>query len=247
MDSAVMLATPATAADLILSAHRACFSQFNAFTAKARDTFDDRAWLQGYLNTEKRVGLYRAAVNETWRKLRREFAERLRDRAFWMAARHVVLQRIVGTYDADLALTFFYSTMRLAFDETDVPVEYADDGLARRSRGWSRHPVLQSYPAAPEQLRLAIECILQRCGFRSPFEDIRRDAALVTARLAAEWRRQAGDLPPRTVQMLEPVFFRDREAYLVGKLRSARAALPVVLALRHDGPGITVDAVLTGK
>ena len=109
-------ATPASAADLILSAHRDYFSRFNAFTARARDTFDDRAWLQGYLNAEQRVGLYRAAVNETWRKLRREFAERLRDRSFWMAARQVFLQRAFEDYDADLALTFFYSAMRIAFD-----------------------------------------------------------------------------------------------------------------------------------
>ena len=129
----------------------------------------------------------------------------------------------------------------------DVPVEYADDGLAQRSRGWNRHPVLQSYPAAPELLRLSVERILRSCGFRSPFEDIARDAALVAARLTAEWCGQAGALPPRTLQIAQPVFFRDREAYLVGKLRSPRAALPVVLALKHEAPGITVDAVLAGK
>jgi isocitrate dehydrogenase kinase/phosphatase len=43
------------------------------------------------------------------------------------------------------------------------------------------------------------------------------------------------------------VFFRDREAYLAGKLRSAQGELPVVLALRHSESGIRVDAVLTGK
>jgi len=76
---------------------------------------------------------------------------------------------------------------------------------------------------------------------------VERDAELVAVRLQDDWRRQIGSDPPRDLQMLEPVFFRDREAYLVGKLRSARGELPVVLALRNEDRGIAVDAVLTGK
>jgi isocitrate dehydrogenase kinase/phosphatase len=47
--------------------------------------------------------------------------------------------------------------------------------------------------------------------------------------------------------MLRPVFYRDREAYLVGELMSRGRKLPVVLALRNEETGIRVDAVLTGK
>jgi isocitrate dehydrogenase kinase/phosphatase len=47
--------------------------------------------------------------------------------------------------------------------------------------------------------------------------------------------------------MLHPVFYRDREAYLVGEPRSRGRDLPVVLALRNEETGIRVDAVLTGK
>jgi isocitrate dehydrogenase kinase/phosphatase len=234
-------------AELILNAHRGYLLQFNALTAQAQEVFDHRAWLQGHLNAEQRVGLYRTAVNETWRKLRREFSERLQDRAFWMASRQVFLKRVWEAYDADLALTFFYSTMRIAFDEMDLPVEYADDGLAERAHDWSRHPILQAHRATPQQLSRSVEWVLKGCGFRAPFEDIGRDSLLVAARLAAEWRKQAGARPPRVLQMLKPVFFRDQEAYLVGKLRSAHAELPVVVALRHDEGGVNVDAVLAGK
>jgi isocitrate dehydrogenase kinase/phosphatase len=137
--------------------------------------------------------------------------------------------------------------MRIAFDDQDAPVEYEDDGLAQRSHVWSPEPVWKVYPARSRELRRSVEQVLRNCAFRAPFENLERDVSFVAVRLLAEWRRQIGSFAARDLQMLKPVFFRDQEAYLVGKLRSVRGELPVVLALRHEEAGITVDAVLTGK
>ncbi len=235
------------AAELILTAHRAYLSAFNALTSQAQQSFETRAWTQGALDAGRRVQLYRDAVHATWSKIQRAYPERVSRREFWMGARHAFLERVFDDYDADVALTFFYSMMRIAFDAQDAPVEYADDGLAERSHVRSPQPVLHSYAAGPRQLSESILEILRSCAFRAPFEDAERDAVLVAARLLDDWRREFGLRVPRDLQMLTPVFYRDREAYLAGKLRAPHAELPVVLALGHEAPGIAVDAVLTGK
>jgi isocitrate dehydrogenase kinase/phosphatase len=235
------------AAELIVEVHRGYLSAFNSLTAEAHEIFENRAWTQGTLNAEARVRLYRAAVDSAWEKLQRLFPERLLNRSFWTAARQAFLERVFNDYEADLALTFFYSTMRLAFDESDTPVEYADDGLAEHSHIWNPHPVLDLFDAAPEQLSHSVVRMLRKCGFRARFESLEGDADLVTARLLEEWQRQIGVGVPRYLRMLRSVFYRDREAYLVGELASGRRKLPVVLALTHEQPGIRVDAVLTGS
>jgi isocitrate dehydrogenase kinase/phosphatase len=235
------------AAELILGAHRGYLAEFNALTAKAQQAFENRAWTQGSLDAGRRVQLYRDAVNGTWRKMQRLFPERPARQDFWMGARQAFLERVFDDYDADVALTFFYSTMRIAFDAQDIPVEYADDGLAERSHVSSPHPVWKLYRVSSRQWSRPIREVLKNCAFQAPFENAERDAELVAVRLQEDWRRQIGSDPPRDLQMLEPVFFRDREAYLVGKLRSARGELPVVFALRNEDRGIAVDAVLTGK
>ena len=130
------------AADLIADSHRGYFSAFNSLTAEAQEIFEKRAWIQAALNAERRVRLYRTAVDDTWQKMQRLFPERLLDRQFWMAARRAFLERVFNDYEADLALTFFYSIMRLAFDQNDTPVEYADDGLAEHSHIWNPHDSL---------------------------------------------------------------------------------------------------------
>jgi isocitrate dehydrogenase kinase/phosphatase len=232
--------------ELVLKAHRDYLADFNACTANAKAIFEARDWTEGARNAEHRVALYRAAIHGILRVLQQQVPRRLRDREFWMGARQILLKRVFDDYDADLALTFFYSTMRLAFDEMDLSVEYADDGLADRAHMRSPIPVWRVYPARPEQLSRSVQRVLEDCSFRARFEDSERDGQLAAERLLEEWQRVHTE-PPHQLQMLKPIFFRDREAYLVGKLRSKRAELPVVFALKHEDCGITIEAVLAGK
>jgi isocitrate dehydrogenase kinase/phosphatase len=242
-----VLADARRAAQLIAESHRGYFSTFSSLTTDAQEVFEKRAWSLGTVNAERRVRLYRAAVDGTWERMQRLLPSRLADGRFWMAARRALLERVFNDYEADLALTFFYSMMRLAFDPQDVPVAYADDGLAQHSHFWNPQPVWELYEAGPKQLSGSVIRILRNCGFHTPFEDPERDAESVAGRLLDEWRRQISARAPRQLRMLQPVFYRDREAYLVGELRSRGRTLPVVLALRNDEAGIRVDAVLTGK
>jgi isocitrate dehydrogenase kinase/phosphatase len=235
------------AAGLISDAHRGYLAEFNAITAKAKETFENRAWTQGTLDAARRVQLYRDAVNGACHKIERLLPEQASHREFWMGARQAFLEDTFDDYETDIALTFFYSTMRLAFDGQDMPVEYADDGLADRSHVSSPRPVWRLYPAGPQDLSRSVSQVLENCAFRAPFENADRDAAMVAARLLAEWTPHCGGGHPLDLQVLEPIFFRDQEAYLAGKLRDGRRELPVVFALRHEQRGITVDAVLAGK
>ncbi|MGA3044141.1 MAG: isocitrate dehydrogenase kinase/phosphatase AceK regulatory subunit, partial [Bryobacteraceae bacterium] len=163
--SPAALADARRAADLILAAHRAYLADFNDLTAKAKETFETRAWTQGSLDAGRRVQLYRDAVNGTWRKLGRLFGEQAAQREFWMGARQAYLESVFDEYEADIALTFLYSTMRLAFDAQDTPVEYADDGLAEQSDMRSPRQVWRVYPAAPQQLIASVAEVLRGCNF----------------------------------------------------------------------------------
>lgn len=242
----------AGAAAIILRAHRGYLAEFDAITAQARETFESRDWGRGARNADHRAGIYRTALDRTWRDVQRQFGDRALDREFWLAAREIYLERVFRDYDSDLALSFFYSTMRIAFGAKDVPVEYDDDGLAARSHVWNPRPVWDVYSASERELPQSIRTLLARQGFRTPLAGIENAAEVAAERLLRAWQREiddgkARDPHPRQLQMLKPVFFRDQEAYLAGKLRASHGELPVVFALRNDDRGITLDAVLTGK
>ena len=236
-----------SAAGLVFAAHRFYFQQFKALTAEAQSVFEQRDWERGKHNAEERVRLYRTVVTDTWCKLRTVIPDHLLEPQFWMAARQVYLEAVLGDYDADLALTLFYSTMRLALAQIDIPVEYDDDGLAQPSAAADGRQIWRLYPGSPDRLASSVASMLRRSGLHAPFENLKRDAALCAVRILEEWCRQCETATPRSLQIAKPVLFRDREAYLVGKLRSLRTDMPVVFALLHKNSGIVVDAVLAGR
>ena len=49
----------------------------------------------------------------------------------------------------------------------------------------------------------------------------------------------------RAIELLESVFYRERRAYLVGRLYGEQRFSPIVIALRNDDDGIRADVVIT--
>jgi isocitrate dehydrogenase kinase/phosphatase len=84
--------------------------------------------------------------------------------------------------------------------------------------------------------------VLRAYDFGVPYEALERDAALVAAEIQAALG--AGAVPD-SIEMVRPVFYRGKGAYLVGRVRCAERWLPLVLALRNPDGGLAVDAALT--
>jgi isocitrate dehydrogenase kinase/phosphatase len=67
-----------------------------------------------------------------------------------------------------------------------------------------------------------------------------------TLALTLEARTQEAGLPTvEVIDLLETVFYRDRRAYLVGRMRVGHRRHPLVIALIHAEDGVRVDALLT--
>ena len=88
----------------------------------------------------------------------------------------------------------------------------------------------------------AVAAILEHGPLGPHFADLGRDAALVAERidgyLDGVWR----DLD--AIDMLDAVFYRQKGAYLVGRLRWLNRVSPCILPVVHDDTGVHVDAAL---
>lgn len=54
-------------------------------------------------------------------------------------------------------------------------------------------------------------------------------------------------LAVEAIDILQAVFYRERRAYLVGRLRGGHRRHPLVIALVHADDGVRVDALLTAR
>jgi len=80
--------------------------------------------------------------------------------------------------------------------------------------------------------------------FRVPYQDLARDARLAAKAIDAHLRAHFGTERFDAAEIVRPVFYRNKGAFLVGRLRRGAHYTPLVLALLNPESGVVVDAVL---
>ncbi|WP_043097004.1 bifunctional isocitrate dehydrogenase kinase/phosphatase [Kallotenue papyrolyticum] len=244
MDEELLARQAATA---IAAAYEAYQADFRAITRRARGRFERCDWHGLQDDAVARLDSYRAHLDRLLVVLRRLLATRFTDRALWQSLRAHYAALIAARPDSELAETFFNSLTRRVFATVGVdaalefvrvaapsPVLPADTTVARRYHATA--------PDAPLMLRL-----LADVPWSVPYADLPGDAQRVAAAVTAAVQTRWGDLAISAVELLRPVFFRNKGAYLIGRVCRGAECLPLVLPLLHDAAGIQVDAVLLSE
>jgi isocitrate dehydrogenase kinase/phosphatase len=108
-------------------------------------------------------------------------------------------------------------------------------------------PTYRAYYPQGEDLRQTVARILEHLELQRGFEDLVRDAAHV----ARAVQQRLGPAKLRTnfqIQVLASLFFRNKGAYLVGKVINGYTELPFALPILHGERGrLVVDAALFGE
>ena len=164
-------------------------------------------------------------------------------RGAWIDAQRLYVDLVSQRGDMELAETFYNSVTRRLFGVVglDRELEFI----------WLGPTALPAADAAAGDYRsveaggsteAAVRAVLQDCPLGPHFADVARDARLVAGRiddcLDGAWRGLDA------IDVLEPVFYRHKGAYLVGRLRWLNRVSPCILPVVHDDSGVHVDAAL---
>jgi isocitrate dehydrogenase kinase/phosphatase len=215
---------------------------FEEITRRARDRFERRDWLGAQADATERLALYRAHVDGAVADVRDILQDAIMERTLWAAMRARHAQGAQHRPDAELAQTFFNSVTRRVFSTVgvDAAIEYLDPYA----------PPLRSEAPPPFDTDRVdtvdadlVRRILERFPWSVPYTSPRRDSAIV-ARLINEALDGLPARGPIEVDVVRSVFYRNKGAYVVGRLRRGGAVLPLVLPLLRAERGIVVDAVL---
>jgi isocitrate dehydrogenase kinase/phosphatase len=232
----------AAAARAIHTAYDRWIRGFEEITRRARERFERRDWRGAQADATARLALYRIHLDGAVADVGDILEDAVLERTRWAAVKARHQEGLAGRPDVELARTFFNSVTRRIFSTVgaDPAIEYldpapdtadpADDSLLARYGGGSMsgplvREMLESYPWS--------------VPYAQPDRDADEVAAIVRERLA-----EHGGEGPVAVEMLRPVFYRNKGAYLVGRVRRGELVLPLVLPLIHAERGIVVDAVL---
>ncbi|MBL6927465.1 MAG: bifunctional isocitrate dehydrogenase kinase/phosphatase, partial [Acidimicrobiia bacterium] len=153
--------------------------------------------------------------------------------------------RIAERSDMVLAETYFNSVTRRVFTTigVDNDVELRWFGATSVPRGEASAEMFTSVTRTRDSAALIVS-ILESYEFDAPWVDLEGDARRVAARLDSFLLEAWDGLEVDSVDMLKPVFFRNKGAYLIGRLRQLNRIAPIVLPIIHGDDGMRVDSLL---
>ena len=237
---------PESYARIIIDGFNRHFQLFSELTQKAGSWFAAGDWQQLRAAVTKRIGFYDTRVAETIAELKRHRAPESVDLWRRIKAEYLLLLQ-QGHLQPELAESFYNTVFCRVFASSyynnsnifQLPVLNTDYIIGPEPEFLSFAP-----PRAGFQ-RIAQE-LLQSLPLRLELEDLRRDSALVRSRLESSWHQNNIEADGQ-LQILTPIFYRNKGAYVVGRIADVQGYFPFVVALqRHQGKAY-VDAVLTAS
>ncbi|MEP6574349.1 MAG: bifunctional isocitrate dehydrogenase kinase/phosphatase [Gemmatimonadota bacterium] len=235
----------AAASEAVLAAFDSYHAQFKLVARRARHRFETRDWRGAQRDATERLELYRQFVEWTVRDLQRILGARTGDMAVWAGMKRIFTREATGRPDTELCYTFFNSISRRLL--TTVGIN-ADVGFVEED--FERIPLpgdgdsFQRYVPEAGLVDL-LRRILGSLPLTASFRDFEGDVHLAARALREAIASSGGDSSIDSAEVVPALFFRNKGAYVIGRLRMGGEVIPLVLPLVNSAEGIGIDAVLT--
>ena len=236
-------------ARLILEGFDDYREHFRRITDGARARFERAEWPATQQAAAERIALYEVKVTETRGRLAEAYPpEELLDVQLWPLVKSAYIDLIDLRLDDELSETWYNSVFCSLFSH-----DLISDGCMFIH---TTRPSLRTHERAPQtrnyrpggRLHAALSAILDDFRFDVPYDDRAGDLA----RLEAQLRETVPDWvckdPELAIELFAAPLFRNKGAYLVGRLYNRDEQWPLVIPLLHrEGRGIQADAVITDE
>ncbi len=238
---------PVAIASCIAQGFEAYHQAFARISQRARERFQDRDWAAARDDAVERIELYDQCVAHCRAQLQQVLGEVVPSHALWRDVKHDFADLIASRLDGELYKTFYNTLTRRLFATHGV-----DDGIEFMALDIEpsdaiTHPVARHVYAVSEARPAdAFSRLLADFAFDVPFQHQLRCAAAIAVRLQDDLTHW-GPYPVRAIELLQTVFYRERRAYLVGRVFGEHRFSPCVIALVNDEQGIRVEAVLSRR
>ena len=244
-DAPTVKAKAAVASDVI-HAHTMAFQhRARAIPQAAKRAFELRDWQESLRLSRERIVIFRWLQDRALAWLSDFTQDEPDQEAFWDLVVEHHKARIADTYQGDVAYAFLASIRRHAMQDRWRFIDYS----YRRATG-AKRPALADRAIIHKELRFTgpvhaatINRVMTVLGLNGTFVDLPRDCAAIAQRINEQFGIQSTAAQGR-ILVIDGGFYRNRGAYLVGRIDVFAEQHPFALALLNGDQGIYVDAVI---
>jgi isocitrate dehydrogenase kinase/phosphatase len=225
---------------------------FREASAAAKRRFELADWHGQQRAQAQRIQYYDQRVDEAVQQLQERFDIAALTADTWQQAKLHYIGLLTDHHQPELAETFFNSvTVKLLhrsyfrnnfiFVRPAVSTEYIENDAPGST------PTYRAYYPTKENLHETWARIIHNFQLQVEFEDLHRDVDHVVQAMTSE----LGGFRPRAnfqIQVLSSLFYRNKAAYLVGKIINGFVESPLALPILHGPDGrLVIDAALFGE
>lgn len=233
----------------ILTGFERHFSFFQEITSGARERFEQADWEAVRAASVKRISSYDERVQETQSKVKASFGMEGFDKILWQQVKIAYMELLQHHSRPELAETFYNSVFcrlfeRKYYNNDMIFVESVADreDLAERYRGYL------TFHTRDGGLETCIWEILSAFYFNLPHADLSRDVANIARTLEQRSAFGPGAMGELRIDILEFPFFRNKAAYLIGRVMHGERSHPFIVPLTNDERGgLVADTLLVTR
>ncbi|CAN7153700.1 bifunctional isocitrate dehydrogenase kinase/phosphatase [Rhizobacter sp. LjRoot28] len=225
---------------------------FRGTSAAAKARFEEADWRGQQRSQSERIEFYDVRVEEAAERLQTEFKVSELSMDVWQQVKLHYIGLLTNHHQPELAETFFNSVTTkilhrsyfkndFIFVRPTISTEYIENDEP------AALPTYRAYYPSKEGMHETWTRVISNFQLQLEFEDLARDIRHVEEAVGTE----LGDFRPRAnfqFQVLSSLFFRNKGAYVVGKIINGFKETPFALPILHAPSGLlTIDTALFGE
>ncbi len=234
----------AAAAGHIAEHFRLYNEEFGRITRRAARNFLAEDWHSAQCDAVERIDLYEQRVAQCVAAVGSELQARRTDVSLWSEIKSSYEKQVACRPDRDFYSTFFNSVTRDLFGTVGVnrQVEFCATGAGRASGSVP----LRVYHLAGS-MPTTVRDILCDLPFGAGIGDMDGAVHRISAEIGRFFATGRPSGAPESVELIEPIFYRGLQAFVVGRLIGDGAITPLVLAFTHQQKNVQIEAVMLSR
>jgi isocitrate dehydrogenase kinase/phosphatase len=242
-------ALPAEVARTILDGFDRHYRLFRDAAVQAKALFEQAAWPAMRRLARERIQMYDLRVEEAVRSLLDRYPEAEVDESLWPAIKLAYIGLLHEHKQPECAETFYNSVACAVLHRRHYHNEFIFWRPAVATEHLEgEHPTYRGYYPLQEGLRRTLRTIAASFELENRWEDPERDLRNVVRALRRRFPRPARAEPDLQIQVLESLFFRNKGAYVVGRIINGHQEVPFAVPILQNQRGeLYLDALLMGE
>ncbi|HDR9008913.1 isocitrate dehydrogenase [Burkholderia vietnamiensis] len=222
---------------------------FREAAVEAKTLYERGDWHGLQRLARERITSYDERVKECVELLEDEYDAENIDDEVWQQIKLHYIGLLTSHRQPECAETFFNSVCckilhRSYFNNDFIFVRPAISTEYLENDEPAAKPTYRAYYPGTDGLAATLERIVTNFQLEPPFEDLTRDIGCVMQAIDDEFG-QFDAAPNFQIHVLSSLFFRNKSAYIIGRIINADRVLPFAMPIRHVRAGVlAVDTVL---